>query len=159
MMFPRELEKGVQSFEEDLGKITINLGKMYKKKESVFYEFDIRYPYGINAADVIDQMGQLSGKYEMTIADKKNNPPLYISKDTEIVRKLMNLYCSEMGEEIAPIAIGGSTYAKSFPNMVAFGPIFPFQENKIHQPNESVDLKDLYRAITLIMYAMVVLAQ
>lgn len=45
-------------------------------------------------------MGQLSGKYEMTIADKKNNPPLYISKDTEIVRKLMNLYCSEMGEEI-----------------------------------------------------------
>lgn len=72
----------------------------------------------------------------------------------------MNLYCSEMGEEIVPIAIGGSTYAKSFPNnMVAFGPIFPFQENKIHQPNESVDLKDLYRAITLIMYAMVVLAQ
>ena len=77
MMFPRELEKGVQSFEEDLGKITINLGKMYKKKESVFYEFDIRYPYGINAADVIDQMGQLSGKYEMTIADQcedRGNP-------------------------------------------------------------------------------------
>lgn len=95
----------------------------------------------------------------MEMIEKKDNPPLYISKDSELVVKLMNLYQEEMGKIVKPIAIGGCTYAKSFPNMVAFGPIFPEQDNKIHQTDESVHLKDLYCAIKLIMYAMVELAR
>ena len=80
-MFPQQWDNDLQSFEEDLGKVTINLGKIYKKKQSVFYEFDIRYPYGINAEDVMNQIGQITGKYKMTITDKKHKPTaLYIKR-------------------------------------------------------------------------------
>ena len=157
--FPNQWDNEPYSIEENLGKVTINLGKMQKTGKAVFYEFDIRYPYGIKAERVMEAMEQIAVKFNMTITEKKDNPPLYISKDSDVVKKLMHLYQEEIGKEAKPIAIGGCTYAKSFPNMVAFGPIFPEQENKIHQPDESVHLKDLYRSITLIMYAMVALAQ
>ena len=39
--------------------------------------------------------------------------------------------------------IGGGTYAKEMPNIVAFGPIFPGEPDVIHKPNEYIKIDDL----------------
>ena len=55
---------------------------------------------------------------------------------TDYIQTLLQVY----GEltEFAPktICIGGGTYAKSIPNIVAFGPIFPGDAVREHLPNE-----------------------
>ena len=82
--------------------------------------------------------GLLSCGFE--VIEKSNMNLLYVPKDSELVTKLMKVYKEETGRDDQPMAIGGGTYAKHFPNMVAFGPMFPEDEQTIHQPNERVEI-------------------
>jgi succinyl-diaminopimelate desuccinylase len=43
------------------------------------------------------------------------------------------------------LAIGGGTYAKEMPNIVAFGPIFPGKPDLDHQPDECIEIEDLIK--------------
>ena len=53
------------------------------------------------------------------------------------------VYAEETGEVSEPVSMGGGTYAKSLPNTVAFGPIFPGHEDTMHQANEHITEDDL----------------
>lgn len=44
---------------------------------------------------------------------------------------------------------GGATYARSMPNMVAFGAHFPNSESLAHQENEGIKLEDFYQAMDI----------
>ena len=41
------------------------------------------------------------------------------------------------------MAIGGATFARAFPNTVAFGALFPGRPMTEHQKNEHIELEDL----------------
>jgi succinyl-diaminopimelate desuccinylase len=53
-----------------------------------------------------------------------------------------------------PESSGGATFARSFENCVAFGPILPGRPTVAHQPNEYVVLEDLYVAMEVYAYAL-----
>jgi succinyl-diaminopimelate desuccinylase len=57
------------------------------------------------------------------------------------------------------LAIGGGTYAKAMPNVVAFGPIFPGQTYTIHEENECWSIEDLVKNVKIMAHAMVELAR
>ena len=85
---------------------------------------------------------------------------LYVPTESELVQKLIKVYQEQTGDmEAEPIAIGGGTYAKSFDNMVAYGPIFPGEEEVIHAPNEFANMDNLVRSIQISAAAMYELAQ
>ena len=68
-------------------------------------------------------------------------------KDDPFVRLLMDVYREVSGDcESEPISIGGATYARAIPNAVAFGPLFPWEEELAHEPDEFVDLDSLQKA-------------
>ena len=68
------------------------------------------------------------------------NEQLYVAPESELVKKLMKVYTEYSGRNDAPKSIGGGTYAKSMPNVVAFGPIFPGDEVREHKPDEFLEL-------------------
>lgn len=86
-------------------------------------------------------------------------PILYVPKTSPLVKTLLSVYTKQTKEHAEPLAIGGGTYAKCFKNMVAFGPVFPGEEDVIHQPDEHVEIKKLMRACQIIAEAMAALAQ
>ena len=55
----------------------------------------------------------------------------------------MKVYNEATNTNLEPIAIGGGTYSRCLNNCVAFGPLFPNEEQTIHMPNECVDLNNL----------------
>jgi len=55
--------------------------------------------------------------------------------------------------------MGGGTYAKAMPNIVAFGPIFPGDEAVEHKPNEYVELDKLMKNAKIIAAAMYEMAK
>ena len=71
----------------------------------------------------------------------------------------MAVYEAQTGRHEEPLAIGGGTYAKSFRNMVAFGPVFPGDPEVIHQPNECAELQKLMQSFQITTAAMYELAQ
>ena len=52
-------------------------------------------------------------------------------------------------ENAVPLAIGGATYARAIPNAVAFGPLFPYEEELAHEPNERLSIES-FEKMTLI---------
>ena len=77
--------------------------------------------------------------------------PVYMDKDGEVIKKLMSAYKEVTGDETQPQVMGGGTYARSMDNIVAFGPVFPDQEELAHEANECYSVAG-YRRITE-MYA------
>ena len=72
-------------------------------------------------------------------------------------------YCSggeeQTGEKAELKSIGGGTYAKSMPNLVAFGPIFPGDEVREHKPDEYMEIERVLQNAEIIAAAMYELAK
>ena len=72
-------------------------------------------------------------------------------------------YCSggeeQTGEKAELKSIGGGTYAKSMPNLVAFGPIFPGDEVREHKPDEYMEIERVLQNVEIIAAAMYELAK
>lgn len=82
---------------------------------------------------------------------------LYMSADSPLVQKLLKVYRECTGDMSEPKAIGGGTYAKMIPNVLAFGPIFPGDEVREHKPDEFMELTRLLdngEILAKAMYAM-----
>ena len=68
------------------------------------------------------------------------------------------MYEAETGNEAFLEVIGGGTYAKTMPNIVAFGPIFPGENCVEHEPDEFIALESLQKMTEIYAAAMVELA-
>ena len=75
-----------------------------------------------------------------------------------LVKTLTEVYEEETGENASPVNMGGGTYAKSLPDTVAFGSIFPGREDTMHQANEYIDIRDLMAGSRIYAKAMLKLA-
>ncbi len=145
--------------DEETGETTVNLGVVKYDGEEMSFTLDIRYPKNGDAEVIDDKVINRINSYNFDVLKKTNNKLLYVPKDSEIVSKLVKVYEAQTGDKREPIAIGGGTYAKEFPNMVAFGPVFPGEPDVIHQPNERVAVEQLIRAAQVTAAAMYELAK
>lgn len=150
---------GTYYFDEETGETTLNLGLIKYDGEEMGFAIDTRYPKN-GIQEVIDQkMMDEFAAYGLEGLVIKNAKSLYVPRDSELITKLRNVYTAETGDDGEAIAIGGGTYAKEFPNMVAFGPIFPHEESTIHKANERVSLESLMKSNQIIAAAMYELAK
>ena len=145
--------------DEETGETTVNLGVVKYAGEEMSFTLDIRYPKNGDAEVIDDKVINRINSYNFDVLKKTNNKLLYVPKDSELVSKLVKVYEAQTGDKREPIAIGGGTYAKEFPNMVAFGPVFPGEPDVIHQPNERVAVEQLIRAAQVTAAAMYELAK
>lgn len=150
---------GIRFEDEETGNTTVNVGVIRYDGEEFYVALDIRYPKNTTEEYIVSTVTGQIEKYGMSIKTDLHKL-LYVPKDSELVQKLTKVYCEQTGDmEAKPIAIGGGTYAKSFENMVAFGPIFPGEEEVIHAPNEYAVMDNLVRSIQITAAAMYELAQ
>lgn len=150
---------GIHYADDETGETTVNLGVVKYDGEDLMFTLDIRYPKNAEADVVDDIVINHINSYTFDVLKKSNMKLLYVPKDSELVTKLMKVYEAETGDKEEPVAIGGGTYAKEFPNMVAFGPLFPGDPDVIHQPNERVEIDKLMKSIQITAAAMYELAQ
>lgn len=150
---------GINYHDEETGETTVNLGMLKYDGEEMKFTLDIRYPKNAVTEDVKKQIYSKALLFGMEVDKLVQVPILYISKDSELVEKLLRVYEIQTGISAEPLAIGGGTYAKAFPNMVAFGPMFPGDADVIHQPNECADIDKLIKSFQISAAAMLELAQ
>ena len=139
--------------------MTLNLGVLRTGDDGTLTAtVDIRFPISYNCEYMYKLLCERTPA-EFTVQPWHVSDPLYVPADTELVTTLINVYNSEMKTNVQPIAIGGGTYSRCLPNCVAFGPLFPGEEQTIHMPNECVDLNNLKRMTEIYMEAIYRLAK
>ena len=81
--------------------------------------------------------------------------PLYVEKDSELIRLLSDAYRSVTGEEAQLYSTGGGTYARKLGGKgVAFGPNFRDDDIRMHNSDESVDKENFLRHMQICFEAM-----
>nr|WP_297173787.1 dipeptidase PepV [uncultured Agathobaculum sp.] len=150
---------GLAMRDEVSGELTVNLGVAAFADDTLSITFSIRYPVTKNYDEVYPRVIRALSLGGFSEVDIHHDPALYLPPESELIRRLSKVYEAETGAKATLKAIGGGTYAKSMPNLVAFGPIFPGDEVREHQPDEYMLIERLLQNAEIIAAAMYELAQ
>ena len=134
---------GVGLSDQASGRLSFNVGIVRMAEDQMAMTLNLRYPVTMRLADLMGPLEARLAGTGITVANFQHQPPLFFSADHPLIKTLAAVYREQTGEEAALLAIGGGTYAKSMPNIVAFGPTFPGQEDLDHQPNEYITIENL----------------
>lgn len=150
---------GVGLEDEVSGKLSFNTGVVNMNKDRITMTLNLRYPVTCKFEDMMNGLNSTLKGTEIKIENMQHQEPLYFSKDNEIIKVLSKVYEEQTGDKAKLLSIGGGTYAKEMPNIVAFGPIFPGEPDLDHQANEYIKVEDLIENAKIYAHAMYELAK
>lgn len=116
----------------------------YQGATAIRMTINYRWPVTFHYEDCGPKLNAAMEKAGWKVAAEHYNPALYQPADSDLVQKLLAVYEAHTGDTSGAICIGGGTYAKSIPNILAFGPGFPGEELKEHEPDEFIDLEHFF---------------
>ena len=131
--------------EDESGKLTLNVGLFEVQDETATLMVDIRYPAKKNPDEISGSLVRQFSSYGASCECVYHVRPLYTPSDSPVLGALLSAYREVTGDDSRPISIGGGTYAKAMPNMVAFGPNFPGHENREHMEDEYILVEDFLK--------------
>jgi len=131
--------------EDESGKLTLNVGLFEVRDETATLMVDIRYPAKKNPDEISGSLVRQFSSYGASCECVYHVRPLYTPSDSPVLGALLSAYREVTGDDSRPISIGGRTYAKAMPNMVAFGPNFPGHENREHMEDEYILVEDFLK--------------
>lgn len=133
---------GIDFEDEKSGRLVFNVGMAEMSREAGKFTINIRYPVSMDGEQVYEGMEELLSRYDIGVVKTEDKKPIYIDTENPLVKELLSIYRKHTGDtESEPLVIGGGTYARSTPGIVAFGALFPGDEDLMHQKNECIDLE------------------
>ncbi len=139
------------------GRLTLNPGVIDWDENGISdFKIDVRHPISLSADNVKAAEEKALG---MEVKHVHQQDGLYVPPTSELVSKLLDVYAARSGKRLAPLAIGGGTYARAFKNAVAFGCEIPGHPSPVHMPNEMISIDDLMFDAHMIADAMLALAE
>nr|WP_307756934.1 dipeptidase PepV [uncultured Christensenella sp.] len=143
--------------QDESGALTLNLGYFKTTEEGVEAGIDIRYPIHSDKETILSK---INGRFkELTIREEFSRAPHFVPEDSSLVQGLKQAYEEVTGDKAYCMTMGGATFARAFPNSVAFGALFPGQEGTEHQPDEYIEIDSLVKVADIIANAILVLCK
>ncbi|MBQ6949916.1 MAG: dipeptidase PepV [Clostridia bacterium] len=147
---------GIAMEDKVSGKLTCSLDIIRTEGDDISAIMDIRYPVLFNLETAFTLLR--TSLPQCRVEDAGSRKPHFVSEDTELVQELLNAYHEVTGLEKKAFAIGGGTYAQSMEEGVAFGAMFPGEEEMAHQADEYIPVEDFYKDMKIFAYSIVRLA-
>ena len=116
--------------------------------------FNLRHSFGTNQADIEKAYQVLCEKYSCSQEVTHAFEPLYVSKDKPFIRIMTRVYEEISGLDGTPTIAMGTSYAKAMPNTVAWGPVFPGDEEFCHAADERISIERLKTAAKIYALAL-----
>jgi succinyl-diaminopimelate desuccinylase len=136
---------GVCLHDEVSGYLSFNVGTIDLNEKMIKLSLNLRYPVTNTLDDMMKPFEEKIKNTGFKVEEFEHQAPLYFSKEHKLIKILSRVYEEQTGERAELLAIGGGTYAKEMPNIVAFGPIFPGKPDLDHQPDECIEIEDLIK--------------
>lgn len=145
------MEKLFGDISDETGSLTVCNGIIEVTKEDFRFTINFRVPCTRNPhRDVNEKLRDFLKPLNIDLKVVAVENSVYFSKESDVVQKIMSVYQEVTGDlESEPIAIGGGTFAKSMPNMIAFGAEFDLEESTMHAYNEYVKIDDLKKMMEI----------
>lgn len=150
---------GIYLYDDVSGELTLNWGTLHADESKLSMIINYRYPVTKEYSDCAPALDALFASAGFEKAKEAAKEKLYIPADSDLVKILLNVYREHTGIDGKPKCIGGGTYAKALPNILAFGPIFPGDEVREHKPDEFIEIPKLMKNAQIIASAMYEMAK
>ena len=135
---------GIGLKDEPSGELTLNVGMAEFTKGAGKLVINVRYPVTFDEDDVYVPLDPILTRFNIGLIKEMHKEPVYIDRNDPMVNTLMEIYQKHTGDyDSEPLVIGGGTYAKATPNIIAFGALFPGDEDLMHQKNECIQIDRL----------------
>jgi len=144
---------------DDSGELTLNLGMIDVDEDQGKVCINPRYPHSFKGNDILAKIKAKAQIANIRIENVMNEPPLYFQPNHPLIETLIQVFEEQTGLHAKPLAMGGGTYAKSIPNIVAYGPRFPGAPVVEHQPNEYIKIEELILNAKIYAHAIYELSQ
>lgn len=122
------------------------------------YEYDdaqanillnIRYPKGDDGNSLTTKINQALPENVSAIIEGHNQLPHFVSVNNPLVQALVGAYRDHTGDDTEPFTVGGGTYGRILKHGIAYGAMFPGDENVMHQPNEYINIDKLLKSTAI----------
>lgn len=150
-----------------MGPLTMNTGIIQIADKQARITLDIRFPSDFSEGEIVANIEKhlKEANIQLELAHYETSTGVFVSPDSDLVQNLMASYREVTGDDFTPPqAIGGGTYARHFPNHVAFGMEFnnrprPSWVGNIHEKDEGVAIIDLIDSLAIYALALSKLAR
>lgn len=147
-------------FDDAYNSLVLNLGVIDMNKDHGRATINIRYPITLKELKVKTALESTTRGSNIEITNWHCAQPLFFPPSHPLVNTLMDVYKEKTGDENAkPITIGGGTYARTLPNAVAFGALFPGAADTMHQKDEYIVIDDLMKMTDIFAEAILRLSK
>lgn len=144
---------GLDTLKDEYSDATMNVGKAYKKEDTIYLSVDTRFPVTASLAKVRPFYEPLNSG-NIIFTDIEEEEPLFFDKKAPMVLAMLKAYQEVTGDKSEMLAIGGGTYAKAINNCIAFGCNFAGEDGCIHQANEYLHIKSLQKQVLIYIEAI-----
>ncbi|KHD44061.1 dipeptidase PepV [Streptococcus hongkongensis] len=141
---------GLAFVDDKMGALSMNAGVFNFDSESDdnTIALNFRYPKGIDPEGLKAGLEELAGIARVSLSEHGHTPH-YVSMDDELVSTLLSVYEKQTGLKGFEQVIGGGTFGRLLERGVAFGAMFPGDENTMHQANEYMPLDNIFRSAAI----------
>ena len=135
--------------DEPSGTLSFNVSGLTINQDESEIRIDLRIPVLADKDKLVRELSQIAEKYQLRYEEFDYLAPLYVPLDSELVSTLMDVYKEKTNDDSPAVSSGGATFARTMPNCVAFGALFPGALQTEHQANERTVIDDLYKAMDI----------
>lgn len=140
---------------DESGQLTFNISSLEINENETRMQIDLRIPVTVDRDNLLAKLSKQVAAYDLKYVHFDYLAPLYIPKDSKLVRTLMKVYKEQTGDvDAEPQISGGATFARTMNNCVAFGGMLPTTPDYMHQANEQWPLSDMYKAMEIYAQAI-----
>ena len=146
---------GVSMRDDESGELTLTLSRVSVSEDESKAVLDIRYPVTANGEDVLKQIRKKAGEWGLEVKVIDEEKPLFLDENSDVVKILSKAYENVMGTAPELYTTGGGTYARTLGGKgVAFGPVFPDDDSRMHNTDESLDEEKFFKHFRICLEAM-----
>ncbi|PMD68295.1 dipeptidase PepV [Companilactobacillus nuruki] len=140
---------GIANSDQVMGELTLspNIYEYNTNKANIL--LNIRYPKGDNGDTLTEKINQHLPENVSAVIEGHNQLPHFVDADDPLVKALVGAYRDHTDDQTEPFTVGGGTYGRILKHGIAFGAMFPGDENVMHQPNEYINIDKLLKSTAI----------
>jgi len=137
------------NYPDESGKLTLNVARFFLENNNLGISMNLRIPVHTTIDTVKNKFSNLFKNTSIIVDFDGEKDALYIPKDNYLVTSLCSIFNEITGKNEKPLAIGGATYARAFPNCISFGSNMPGYEDMCHKVDEFISIDNLILATNI----------
>lgn len=133
-----------EQIKDESGILTSNVAILEYKNNNIIIKINLRVPVTVSLDEIKSKYDNLLINFSTATVNMFGvQEPLYVDKESYLVKTLVNIFNKKTGLNSEPIAIGGGTYARAFKNFISYGATMPGDLDMCHQVDEFIEIDKL----------------